>query len=387
MNRRNLRFATKAIHAGQSPDPATGAIMTPVYLTSTYVQESPGTHKGYEYTRTQNPTREALEANLAELEGGKHALAFASGMAAEAAVLQLMVPGDHLVCCQDVYGGTYRLLTKGLSRFQIEVSFADATRIDTVNDAISKRTRFVWLESPSNPLLKVCDIGAICAAAHERGVKVVVDNTFASPALQRPLEWGADVVVHSTTKYLNGHSDVVGGALIVNEEETYKQLKFLQGALGAVPGPFDCYLVLRGIKTLPARMRVHCENAAAIARHLESNPDVIRVHYPGLERSPFRELAAKQMSGFGGMISIELAGGAERALRFVSSTKIFSLAESLGGVESLIGYPPVMSHAAIPLAERMRNGLTDSLVRLSVGIEDVEDLIEDLESALALSRG
>lgn len=386
MKRGDLRFATKAIHAGQSPDPATGAIMTPVYLTSTFVQEAPGSHKGYEYTRTQNPTRAALEANLAELEGGKHALAFASGMAAEAAVLQLMSPGERVVCCQDVYGGTYRLLTKALSRFQIEASFADATRTGTVIDALSERTRFIWLETPSNPLLKICDIAVISALAHERGIKVVVDNTFASPALQRPLELGADVVVHSTTKYLNGHSDVVGGALIVNDEEIYKQLKFLQGALGAVPGPLDCYLVLRGIKTLPARMRVHCENALAIASHLDSHPDVIRVHYPGLEHSPFRELAMKQMSGFGGMISIEVAGGAERALRFVCSTKIFSLAESLGGVESLIGYPPVMSHAAIPAAEREQSGLTDSVVRLSVGIEDVRDLIEDLDQALAASK-
>jgi cystathionine gamma-lyase len=381
-----MRFATKAIHAGQAPDESTGAIMTPVYLTSTYAQEAPGKHKGYEYSRTANPTRAALEANLAALEEGRFGLAFASGMAAEATILQLLKAGDHVVCCQDLYGGTYRLMTRVVSRFNIETSFVDATRVEAVAQAIQPNTRLVWLESPSNPLLTVCDIAAIATLAHEKGIRVVVDNTFASPALQQPLKFGADIVVHSTTKYLGGHSDVVGGAIVTNDEALYQDLKFLQNAVGAVPGPLDCFLVLRGVKTLPLRMRQHCENAMALASHLAKHPDVVRIFYPGLPESPYHGLAKQQMSAFGGMISLELQGGPERNIRFASSTRIFALAESLGGVESLIGFPLVMTHAAIPAEQRQKAGLPEALVRLSVGIEDIEDLIEDIELAIMASR-
>ncbi len=381
-----MRFATQAIHAGQAPDPATGAIMTPVYLTSTYVQEAPGRHQGYDYARTSHPTRAALEACIAALEGGRFGLAFASGMAAEATILQGLKAGDHVVSGQDLYGGTYRLMTQVMSRFAIETSFVDVTHIDKVARAIRPNTRLVWLESPSNPMLTVCDIAAISAIAHERGVKVVVDNTFASPALQQPLTLGADIVVHSTTKYLGGHSDVVGGAVVVNDEAWYEGLKFLQNAVGAVPGPLDCFLVLRGIKTLPVRMRAHCENAMQLASYLAGHPEVVRVCYPGLPESPFHALAKRQMSGFGGMLSLELKGGVERNLRFASKTQLFALAESLGGVESLIGVPLIMTHAAIPAEQRSKSGLPEALVRLSVGIEAFEDLREDLEQAIAASR-
>ena len=381
-----MRFATRAIHAGQTPDPTTGAIMTPVYLTSTYAQEAPGQHKGYEYSRTQNPTRAALETNLATLEEGKFGLAFASGMAAEATLLQLLHAGDHVVCGQDLYGGTYRLMTQVFNRFEIETSFVDATKIESIAQAIRPETRLIWLESPSNPMLTVCDIAAIAAIAHTRNVRLVVDNTFASPALQQPLKLGADIVIHSTTKYLGGHSDVVGGAIIVNDEALYEDLKFLQNAVGAVPGPLDCFLVLRGIKTLPLRMRAHANNAQQLATYLAGHKEVIRVYYPGLRDNPYHGLAKKQMSAFGGMISVELQGGPERNLRFTSKTRVFALAESLGGVESLIGYPLLMTHSAIPLEQRRKAGLPEALVRLSVGIEDIEDLIEDLEQAIHASR-
>jgi cystathionine gamma-lyase len=381
-----MRFATRAIHAGQRPDPATGAIMTPVYLTSTYVQEAPGQHKGYEYSRTRHPTRAALEDNLAALEEGRFALAFASGMAAEATILELLNAGDHVVSCQDLYGGTYRLMTQVFNRFRIEVSFVDATQVDRVAQAIRPETRLLWLESPSNPMLTVCDIAAIAAIAHAQNVKLVVDNTFASPALQQPLHLGADLVVHSTTKYLGGHSDVVGGAVIVNDEALYQELKFLQNAIGAVPGALDCFLVLRGIKTLPLRMRAHSDNAIHLAAYLAGHTEVARVFYPGLQDNPYHTLAKKQMSAFGGIISVELQGGPERNLRFTSKTKLFALAESLGGVESLISYPLLMTHAAIPAEQRQRAGLPEALVRLSVGIEDLEDLIEDLEQAIEASR-
>lgn len=381
-----MRFATRAIHAGQTPDPATGAIMTPVYLTSTYVQEAPGQHKGYEYSRTSHPTRAALEVNLAALEEGGFGLAFASGMAAEATILELLNSGDHVVACQDLYGGTYRIMTRVFNRFGIEVSFADATEVDKVAQAIRPETRLLWLESPSNPMLTVCDIAAIAELAHAHNVRLVVDNTFASPALQQPLKLGADIVVHSTTKYLGGHSDVVGGAIIVNDEALYQELKFLQNAVGAVPGALDCFLVLRGIKTLALRMRAHSDNAMRLAKYLAGHRDVIRVFYPGLPESPYHTLAKKQMSAFGGMISVELQGGPERNMRFTSKTKIFALAESLGGVESLIGYPLIMTHAAIPPEQRRRTGLPEALVRLSVGVEDIEDLIEDLEQAISSSR-
>jgi cystathionine gamma-lyase len=381
-----MRFATRAIHAGQAPDPTTGAIMTPVYLTSTYVQEAPGKHQGYEYSRTQNPTRTALEANLAALEEGRFGLAFASGMAAEATILQLLKSGDHIVCCQDLYGGTYRLMSRVFQRFNIETRFVDATDVGAIAQAIRPATRLIWLESPSNPMLTVCDIAAIAAIAHRKGIKVVVDNTFASPALQQPFRLGADLVLHSTTKYLGGHSDVIGGAIIVNDEALYQELKFLQNAVGAVPGPLDCFLVLRGIKTLAVRMRAHCENAMALATHLALHPEVVRVFYPGLPESPYHTLAIKQMSAFGGMIALELQGGPERNVRFASKTRIFALAESLGGVESLVGYPLVMTHAAIPAEQRNKAGLPEALVRLSVGIEDIEDLIEDIERAIEASH-
>ena len=381
-----MRFATRAIHAGQAPDPTTGAIMTPIYLTSTYVQEAPGKHQGYEYSRTQNPTRTALEANLAALEEGRFGLAFASGMAAEATILQLLKSGDHIVCCQDLYGGTYRLMSRVFQRFNIETRFVDATDIGAIAQAIRPATRLIWLESPSNPMLTVCDIAAIAAIAHRKGIKVVVDNTFASPALQQPFRLGADLVLHSTTKYLGGHSDVIGGAIIVNDEALYQELKSLQNAVGAVPGPLDCFLVLRGIKTLAVRMRAHCENAMALATHLARHPEVVRVFYPGLPESPYHTLAIKQMSAFGGMIALELQGGPERNVRFASKTRIFALAESLGGAESLVGYPLVMTHAAIPAEQRNKAGLPEALVRLSVGIEDIEDLIEDIERAIEASH-
>jgi cystathionine beta-lyase/cystathionine gamma-synthase len=381
-----MRFATKAIHAGLEPDPATGAIMTPVYLTSTFVQTAPGEHKGYDYSRTSHPTRAALERNLAALEEGRFGLAFASGLAAETTVLQLLKSGDHVVCCQDLYGGTYRLMTRVFERFDIETTFVDATEVDAVRTAMRPATRLVWLESPSNPMLRVCDIAGIAAAAHERGILVAVDNTFATPCLQRPLGLGADVVVHSTTKYLGGHSDVIGGALVVNDAALHDELKFLQNAVGAVPGPLDCFLVLRGIKTLAVRMRQHCDNAMRLAEALAAHPEVDRVCYPGLRGSTDHALAARQMSAFGGMIAMELRGGAERNLRFVSKTKLFALAESLGGVESLVGFPLAMTHAAIPAEQRSKAGLPEALVRLSVGLEDADDLVEDIEQAIERSR-
>ena len=381
-----MRFATIAIHAGLEPDPATGAIMTPVYLTSTYVQSAPGQHLGYDYSRSSHPTRAALERNLAALEQGRFGLAFASGLAAETTVLQLLKSGDHVVCCQDLYGGTYRLMTRVFERFNIATTFVDATRVEEIREAMTPETRLVWLESPSNPQLRVCDIAAIATLARARGVKVVVDNTFATPFLQRPLELGADIVVHSTTKYLGGHSDVIGGALIVNDGTLHEDLKFLQNAVGAVPGPLDCFLVLRGIKTLALRMRQHCENAMQLAQFLAAHPEVERVYYPGLPDSPDHALARKQMSAFGGMISAELRGGPERNIRFVSKTKLFALAESLGGVESLVGYPLTMTHAAIPAEQRRKTGLPEALVRFSVGLEDIDDLIEDVEQAIGASR-
>jgi cystathionine gamma-lyase len=381
-----MRFATKAIHAGLEPDPATGAIMTPVYLTSTYVQAVPGQHKGYDYSRTNHPTRAALERNLAALEEGGYGLAFASGMAAEATVLQLLKSGDHIVCCQDLYGGTYRLMTQVFRRFNVETTFVDATRLEAVSEAIRASTRLVWLESPSNPLLRVCDIAAIAALAHEKGIKVVVDNTFATPCLQRPLNLGADLVVHSTTKYLGGHSDVIGGAIIVNDAALHEELRFLQNAVGAVPGALDCFLVLRGIKTLAVRMRQHCENALKLAEFLSGHPEVVRVFYPGLPASADHALAGQQMSAFGGMVSAELRGGEARNIRFASKTKVFALAESLGGVESLVGHPLTMTHAAIPAAQRQKAGLPEALIRFSVGLEDIADLIDDVEQAMAASQ-
>lgn len=381
-DKKEHRFATKAVHAGQSPDPATGAIMTPVYFTSTYVQEAPGKHKGFDYARTVHPTRQALEANLAALEGAKHGLCFASGMAATSTVIEMLSSGDHVIAGNDLYGGTYRVFTKVFERFGLKFSFVDTTNLKAIEAAWTPQTKLLWIETPSNPMLKITDLRSACAWARSKGVKVAVDNTFATPVMQRPLGLGADIVVHSTTKYLGGHSDVIGGCALTSDAEIYEKLKFLQNAVGAVPGPMDCFLLLRGTKTLPLRMKKHYENAMAVATHLSAHPQVAKVHYPGLPQHPGHEIAKVQMCGFGGMISFELKGDMERAKRMISATKIFALAESLGGVESLIGHPPSMTHGSIPREERLKAGLVDGLIRLSVGIEDIEDLIEDLDQAI-----
>lgn len=385
MEKNDLGFATRAVHAGQSPDPATGAIMTPVYLTSTYVQQSPGRHKGYDYARTAHPTRQALEKNLASLEGAAFGLCFSSGMAAAATVIEALSSGDHVLCGNDLYGGTYRAFTKVFARFGMAFSFVDATDLTAVAAAFTPKTKLVWVESPSNPLLKIADLRSLARLARSKGAKLVVDNTFASPALQRPLALGADVVVHSTTKYLGGHSDVVGGAILTSDEALHDEYRFLQNAVGAVPGPLDCFLILRGAKTLPLRMERHCANAMIVAKHLLGRPEISKVHYPGLAAHAGHEIAKAQMCGFGGMISFELGGDVERAKRMISACRIFSLAESLGGVESLIGHPASMTHGAIPREERLKAGLADGLIRLSVGIEDAADLTADLDSALAAS--
>jgi len=380
----NSRFSTRAIHAGQNPDPSTGAIMTPVYFTSTYVQESPGDHRGYEYSRTGNPTRTALEQNLASLEGGEFGLCCASGLAGTDAILKTMRSGDHIVACDDLYGGTFRIFNDVYAPFGIESSFVDASSPGNVDAAIGENTRIVWIETPTNPLLKVIDIAAISQVCQARGVKLVVDNTFATPYLQRPLELGADLVLHSMTKYLGGHSDVVGGAIVTRDAEWAESLAYVQNAAGGVPGPMDCFLVLRGTKTLAVRIDRHQENAMKIARFLQEHSKVDRVYYPGLEEDPGHQLAKAQMDGFGGMVSFVLVGEEEAAARsLVSRTKIFALAESLGGVESLIEHPVSMTHGSIPREERLEAGLSDALIRLSVGIEDVEDLIEDLDQALS----
>jgi cystathionine beta-lyase/cystathionine gamma-synthase len=382
---KELGFSTRAVHAGQSPDPSTGAIMTPVYLTSTYVQEYPDKHKGYDYARTVHPTREALQKNLASLEGAAFGLCFGSGMAATSTIIEALSSGDHVICGNDLYGGTYRVFTKVFARFGVTFTFVDTSNIDAVENAFTPNTKLVWLETPSNPLLKITDIRAIAKLAHAHKAKVIVDNTFASPALQNPLRLGADVVVHSTTKYIGGHSDVVGGAILTSDEALHKEYKFLQNAVGAVPGPLDCFLLLRSTKTLALRVARHCESAMIVAKHLLSHPEVAKVHYPGLPTHPGHEIAKSQMSGFGGMISVELKGDMERAKRMISSCEIFSLAESLGGVESLISHPASMTHGSIPREERLKAGLTDGLIRLSVGVEDVKDLISDLDRALVRS--
>jgi cystathionine gamma-lyase len=381
-----MRFATKAIHAGLEPDPTTGAIMTPVYLTSTYAQSAPGQHKGYEYSRSDHPTRAALERNLAALEGADYGLAFASGLAAENTVLNLLQPGDHVVATRDLYGGTYRLFERVWAKYGIEFSYADGEDIDALRKAFRPNTKLLWIETPSNPMLTITDLKVACELAHAQNALVVVDNTFATPYLQRPFEFGADIVVHSTTKYLGGHSDVVGGALCIRDRAVYEQLKFYQNAVGAVPGPLSCFLVLRGIKTLALRMRQHCENALRIAEYLANHPQVKTVRYPGLPNHPGHELARRQMHGFGAIVTMELHGGVERAMRFLSSTRLFTLAESLGGVESLLCHPATMTHASIPSEERAKIGITDALIRLSVGVEEVEDLIEDLEQAIQRSQ-
>jgi len=377
-----MKFATKAIHAGQEPDPSTGAIMTPIFQTATYAQAGLGENKGFEYSRTSNPTRSVLEACMAALEDGKYGLAFASGMAAESAILSLLSAGDHIVSCDDLYGGSYRIFERVMRRYTVETSYVPADDLDAYEKAIQPNTKMVWLETPTNPLLRLVDIRAIAEIAHRHKLLVVVDNTFASPYFQQPLKLGADIVVHSTTKYINGHSDVVGGALVLNDEEAYEAIKFYQNAAGGVPSPFDAWLILRGIKTLAVRMRQHEENARAVAGFLAEHPRVERVYYPGLVSHPDHELAKRQMSGFGGMVSFQPKGSLVDIAQIVRRFKVFALAESLGGVESLVCHPASMTHGSIPKDIRESRGLTDTLLRLSVGIEDKEDLMRDLEQAL-----
>lgn len=378
-----MKIATKFIHAGAEPDPSTGAIMTPIYQTSTYVQEAPGKNKGYEYARSQNPTRKALEDALAVIENGKYGLAFSSGVAATDAVLKLLSPGDEVVTGNDLYGGTYRLFTKVFEKFGIRFRYVDMTDTGAIAAAITPNTKLIWTETPTNPLMNITDIAAVTALAKKQNILVCVDNTFASPYLQNPLDFGADIVMHSSTKYLGGHSDVIQGALIMNDASLREQLYFIQKSCGAVPGPMDCFLVLRGIKTLHVRMQRHCENGEKIAHFLRQHPKVGKVYWCGFEDHPGYTVAKRQMRGFGGMMSFTLKDDSvEKAMKVLSSTKVFSLAESLGGVESLINHPASMTHASIPREERIKNGLSDSLIRLSVGIEDVEDLIADLEQAI-----
>lgn len=377
------KLATRLIHAGVHPDPLSGAIMTPIYQTSTYVQEAPGKHKGYEYARTQNPTRTALQEALASIENGNYGLCFSSGMAATDAVAKLLQPGDEVIVSDDLYGGTYRIFTKVFANYGIKFQFVPMQDAASVSQYVTPQTKMIWVETPTNPLLNIIDIAAVAAIAKQANALLVVDNTFASPYLQNPLDFGADIVLHSATKYLGGHSDVVHGALIMKDAGIEERLRFIQNSCGAVPGPQDCFLVLRGIKTLHVRMQRHCENGEAIAKWLRQHPKVDRVLWCGFEDHPNHNIAAKQMRGYGGMISFTLKGDKmEDAMKVLSSTKLFSLAESLGGVESLIGHPASMTHASIPAEERAKRGLSDSLIRLSVGIEDVNDLIADLEQAI-----
>jgi cystathionine beta-lyase/cystathionine gamma-synthase len=377
-----LRFATRAVHAGQVPDPLAGAVMTPIYQTSTYIQQGLGKHKGYEYARTSNPTREALERNVAALEGGRNGFAFSSGLAALDAVIKLLSAGDHVVSGENVYGGSHRQMTHIWARLGLTFTFVDGGDTAAVAAAVTPKTKLVYAETPTNPMMRLCDLAATGDIARKAGALFVVDNTFATPFFQQPLQFGADIVLHSTTKYLNGHSDMIGGLLVTSRDDLAERLAFIQNGSGAVPGPFDCWLALRGTKTLALRMRQHDTSGRRIAEWLGTHPRVTRVYYPGLPSHPQHDLARRQMKGFGGMISIEL-GDVAVARRFVERTKIFALAESLGGVESLIGHPASMTHASVPREMRERMGLTDSLVRLSVGIEDVEDLIADLDQALA----
>jgi cystathionine gamma-lyase len=376
-----LGFATRAIHVGQDADPATGATVVPIYATSTYTQAAPGQHKGYEYSRSGNPTRTALEVCLASLEGGERGLAFASGLAATMAVFSLLKPGDEVAAAADLYGGTYRLLERVYRPWGLQAVYTEDPSAEGFARILTPRTRMVWIETPTNPLLQILDIAEIAAVAHRHGALLAVDNTFASPYLQQPLRLGADLVIHSTTKYLGGHSDVVGGA-VVGREELLGPVKFYQNAAGGVPGPFDAYLTLRGIKTLEVRMQRHCANARRLAAWLEGQPQVDRVYYPGLASHPGHEVARRQMRDFGGMVSLRLKGGAEAARRFLTRTRLFSLAESLGGVESLVCHPATMTHASIPAELRLKRGVDDGLIRLSVGIEDVEDLEADLRAAI-----
>ncbi|MET0396452.1 MAG: cystathionine gamma-synthase [Longimicrobiaceae bacterium] len=379
-----LGFGTLAIHAGQRPEPTTGAIMTPVFQTSTYVQPELGRHLGYEYARTHNPTREALEGNVAALEAAGHGLAFASGLAAHDTMIKMFSAGDHVVCGEGVYGGTFRLFSRVIARMGLEFTFVDSASLDEIRAAIRPNTRLVHVETPTNPMMRLTDIAAAAEIAHAAGAWLSVDNTFASPYNQRPLTLGADLVLHSTTKYINGHSDMVGGLALTSSDEIHEQLRFLQNAAGAVPGPWDCWLALRGTKTLHLRMAAHNANGQRIAEWLEAHPRIERVFYPGLPSHPQHELARSQMSGFTGMITVE-TGSLENARRLVNSTRLFALAESLGGVESLIGHPAMMTHASVPADRRQAMQLSDGVVRLSCGVEDVEDLIADLDQALSKS--
>ncbi len=383
---KDLHLETLAIHAGQAPDPTTGAIMTPVYLTSTYVQDGPGAHKGFEYSRTRNPTRDALQGCLAALEGAKHGLAFASGLAATDAILHLLQAGDHVVYSDDVYGGTFRIFDRVFRRHGLAFDAVDMSDARNVARALRKETRLVWIESPTNPMLKIVDLAEVARIAKARGVTTVVDNTFATPYFQRPLELGIDVVAHSTTKYLNGHSDVVGGAVLTSDDAIHERLAFVQNAVGGVPGPLDAFLVLRGLKTLHVRMDRHQQNALALAKFLEAHPQVEQVTYPGLASHPQHALAAKQMTGFGGMLTFVIQGGLPAATAFLKAVRIFACAESLGGVESLIEHPAIMTHASVPKATREKLGIADGFVRISAGIENVADLIADLERGFAAAR-
>jgi cystathionine beta-lyase/cystathionine gamma-synthase len=378
-----MKLATKLIHAGAEPDPSTGAIMTPIYQTSTYVQSAPGKHKGFEYARSQNPTRKALEEALAVIENGKFGLAFSSGVAATDAVIKLLEPGDEVIAANDMYGGTFRLFSKIFEKFGIRFHYVDMHDANNIKNYINPKTKLIWTETPTNPLMNIVDIAAVTTIAKPHSILVCVDNTFASPYLQNPLDLGADLVMHSVTKYLGGHSDVIQGCLVMNDAALREKLYFIQKSCGAVPGPMDCFLVLRGIKTLHVRMRQHCENGKIIANWLRNHPKVSKVYWPGFEDHPGHAIAKKQMRDFGGMLSFTLKDDSvETAIRVLSSTKLFSLAESLGGVESLINHPASMTHASIPREDRVKNGLTDSLIRLSVGIEDAEDLIADLSAAI-----
>lgn len=376
-------FETRAIHAGQEPDPTTGAIMTPVYLTSTYVQASPGQHKGYEYSRSHNPTRHAYEECMASLEGGTRGFAFASGLSASNVVMQLVKSGDHIVAGDDMYGGTFRLFDKVLKPNGYEFSYVDLTNADNFDAAVKPNSKLLWLETPTNPLLKLADIETLAKKAHARGMLVVVDNTFMSPYFQRPLELGADIVVHSSTKYINGHSDLVGGVVVVKDKEIGEKLFFYSNAMGPIASAFDAFLAMRSLKTLPVRMRAHAENAMAVAEFLTKHPKVEKTIYPGLKTHLQHDLAKRQMSGFGGMVTFVLKGGIKETRTFLESVRLFSLAESLGGVESLVNHPAIMTHASIPVETRTKLGISDSLIRLSVGIETQADLIRDLEQALA----
>ena len=377
-----MKFSTKAIHVGQEADSATGATIVPIYQTATFTQEAIGVLKGYDYSRSGNPTRDALENAVASLENGKYGLAFASGLAAETAILSILKPGDNIIASDDLYGGTYRLFTQVFSNLEITTTFVDGTNPQEIGKAITENTKLIWIETPTNPLLKLLDIEAVSKIAHSHSVLLVVDNTFATPYFQQPLTLGADIVIHSTTKYINGHSDVVGGAVILNNVILYEKIKFYQNAAGGILGPFDSWLTLRGLKTLAIRMKQHEQNAQIIAEALLLSPHVLKVNYPGLPSHPQYELAKRQLKGFGGMISFEINGGIDEVNNFVKHLKIFSLAESLGGVESLVAHPAKMTHSSIPKAQREKIGITDNLIRLSVGIEDVEDLLADLEYAL-----